>query len=238
MNARTRAERFLDRAVVVAFAVVAAVSMVAFLIPATPAKALTVPTAARLRIVVAGPTAAIALPAMTTRIGEQVALWSPSGPVAVGRSDESGYLTLRGVVQTAMLTPGMQRWEMYDGAEPITPVTVQVARQSRVSIGSVATLPGSWLRPAKMLVTGTAKHYDLLTGAYKGDQASRVQVQAVVGGKWQTLGASSTFGPDGTACAVVDLPRTLHGRFLVRLVRAPGDTVTGGTSGYLVASVR
>lgn len=179
------------------------------------------PRGATLTVVVARPRTSVSLPVTSTRGRAPVMLWAPSGPVAWGTTSLVGWGAVSGVVDSRGLAAGRQRWELDDASgDPITPVTVDVLRQSTVTISQAWALPGG------VVVGGRAAHYDIATGKAKGDLNSQVAVQILRAGRWVTVAQAMT-AADGSIAAY--LPAA-PGRTAVRLVRARGANVTGGTS--------
>lgn len=188
-------------------------------------------------LTVAGPTARIDLDVVSTApetfdgghgvllTDGRLQVW---GTGAGGNEGGAALVHVGATVRSSLLTPGTttaRLTDIGDGRSISIPVTV--LRQSRVTAASISGFPGGFV------VTGKASHYDLGTGAYRGDLASTVQVQVFKAGRWTTVANAPTAADGSVAAAVPSAP----GRFSVRLVRLAGANVTGGTSAIRMVTV-
>lgn len=224
MNARTIART----AAATLTAVLAAAGAVA---TAAPASAVPIPLKPAVTVTVSGPTARVAAevmsPARTTARGGHLVTLAVGGSILWGSSpcgDPRPVPVVRvaGTVPSRTLIPGTTTATVTDVGDGSTAtVKVTVLRRSLAQLDRVIPLGDG-----TVLVTGRVRHYDLTTGTYKGDQASTVAVQVLAGNRWVAVAESGTYGPDGAVAAVVPV----SGPTLVRIVRAPGATVTGGSS--------
>jgi hypothetical protein len=130
-------------------------------------------------------------------------------------------------VSSSLLTPGTTTATLTDiGDGTSRRMPLQVLRQSRVGLDCV--LPIS----AGVMVWGSASHYDIPTGTYKGDQASTVTLvlRSVRTGRVLATKVTPTMS-DGHFFQIVDMPASNPtGDITVTAVRDRGANVTGGTS--------
>lgn len=212
----------------------AAVGLAAVAGLAAPAQAAVIPLTKPVVVTVSGPTAAVSLDVISTAPmfadgGHYVTL--RDGALALGAHGYGGseggaaWVHIGARVPSRLLTPGTTTatlTDLGDGRASRVPVTV--LRQSQVVIDSAVGFPGG------VLVTGRALHYDVPSGVYRGDLASPVQVQVLVGvgpaARWKMVDTRTTT-PDGGVFAVIG---ATPGRVQVRLVRPAGATVTGAAS--------
>ena len=194
-----------------------------------PTKTYTV--ASPLRLVVSGPSTRLTLPVVSTIPGGiRARLSIRLAGDQIGEADVTGRTqagTVDVPVPSRLLVPGPQVAEVEDLRDPLAPVLrvpVQVVRQSRVVVDQVASWPGG------LVISGRALHFDAPTGGYKPDLASAVLVQVSRDGKTWTTKATIGTDAQGSVTAVVNGQTSPTGKILVRLVRQPGTTVTGGMS--------
>jgi len=169
----------------------------------------------------------------TTRDGGHIVTLT-DGPLTLSGVAGSGWAETPAVVHVGAavpswdLTPGTTTATLTDiGDGATTRVPVTVLRQSRVTV-TAHLVPGR-----RILVTGTASHYDPATGTYRGDVLSPVLVQVWEAGRWVTAATVTTTGTTGAVAALLTAPA---GTWPIRLVRPAGATVTGATSAVRVVT--
>lgn len=148
--------------------------------------------------------------AVIATIGRSVLLGTSTGPL----------VRIRGSVPAAALRKGTSMMLLTDvGDGTTTRAKLTVLRKSQVTVTGTYTMPGM------LLVTASATHYDLTTGAYAGDRLSTVTITARSGARVVTTSAQTAV--DGSVIGSLPVPA---GVWTVTAVRARGADVTGGTS--------